>query len=89
MKDLHRCLWEAASAYKIIVPAAKGGQENALGKENADEHTDIITTDGNPLAVGLVGYPINLLEVVGVRDDLVIGDNILEPRGQRRVYVLL
>lgn len=39
--------------------------------------TDVLAADGNPLAVGLVGDAIDLLQVVGVGDDLVTGDEVL------------
>lgn len=42
------------------------------------EHTEGLTTDGDLLAVGLVDDTVDLLEVVGVGDDLVVGDDVLE-----------
>jgi hypothetical protein len=42
------------------------------------EHTEGLTTDGDLLAVGLVDDTVDLLEVVGVRDDLVVGEDVLE-----------
>lgn len=42
-----------------------------------DEHTDVVGTDGDTGAVGLVDDTVNELEVVRVRDHLVSGDNIL------------
>jgi hypothetical protein len=41
------------------------------------KHTDVVTTNGDTGAVGLVDDTVNELEVVGVRDHLVSGDNIL------------
>lgn len=41
------------------------------------EHTEGLTTDVDLLAVGLVDNVVDELEVVGVGDDLVIGENIL------------
>lgn len=53
-------------------------------------HTEGLTTDGDLLAVGLVDNTVDLLEIIRVRDDLVVGDDILERTsanyGQRRVY---
>ena len=40
-------------------------------------HTDVVTTNGDTGAVGLVDDTVNELEVVRVRDHLVSGDNIL------------
>ena len=40
-------------------------------------HTDVVTTNGDTGAVGLVDDVIGDLEVVRVRDHLVSGDNIL------------
>lgn len=45
---------------------------------SAWERTNVVGADGNLLAVGLVGYAINLLEIVRVGDDLVAGDKILQ-----------
>lgn len=42
------------------------------------EHTERLTTDGDLLAVGLIDDTVDLLEVVGVGDDLVVGDDVLE-----------
>ena len=42
------------------------------------KHTEGLTTDGDPLAVSLVDNAVDLLEVIGVRDDLVVGDDVLE-----------
>lgn len=40
-------------------------------------NVDVVGTDGDSRAVGLVDYTVNLLEVVGVGDDLVVGEDIL------------
>lgn len=42
--------------------------------------TERFTTNGDLAAVGLVCYAIDLLDVIGVGDDLVVGDNILRTR---------
>lgn len=42
------------------------------------QHTEVLGTDGDSLAVGLVDGVVNLLKVVRVRDELVAGDNVLE-----------
>jgi hypothetical protein len=48
-----------------------------------------LTTDADLLAVGFVCYSINLLEVVRVGDDLVVGDEVLfEWERKRRVSPL-
>lgn len=39
--------------------------------------TDVVGTDGDLGAVGLVGDTVDLLEVVRVGDDLVAGDEVL------------
>lgn len=39
--------------------------------------TNVVSTDGDTGAVGLVDDTVNQLEVVRVRDHLVAGDNIL------------
>ena len=44
-------------------------------------HTDVLATNSDTGAVGLVDDAVNLLEVVGVRDDLVTGEDVLE-KGQ-------
>jgi hypothetical protein len=36
-----------------------------------------LATNGNLLAVGLVDSAVDLLEVVGVGDDLIVGDDVL------------
>lgn len=41
-------------------------------------HTEGLTTDGDLLAVGLVDDIVDELDVVGVGDDLVVGDDVLE-----------
>jgi len=43
--------------------------------------TERLSTDCDLSAVGLVDYAVNLLEVVRVRDHLIVGDDILR-RGQ-------
>ncbi len=40
-------------------------------------HTEGLTTDVDLLAVGLVDDTVNLLEIVRVGDDLVVGEDIL------------
>ena len=42
--------------------------------------TDVLSTDGDLLAVGLVDGAVDLLQVVGVGDELVIGDEVLGER---------
>jgi hypothetical protein len=42
------------------------------------QHTEGLTTDVDLLAVGLVDDIVDELEVVGVGDDLVLGDDVLE-----------
>ena len=41
------------------------------------QHTEGLTTDGDLLAVGLVDDTVDLLDVVGVGDDLVVGEDVL------------
>jgi hypothetical protein len=41
-------------------------------------HTEGLTTDVDLLAVGLVDNIVDELDVVGVGDDLVVGDDVLE-----------
>jgi hypothetical protein len=43
----------------------------------AGKRTELLSTNGDLPAVGLVGNAIDLLEVVGVGDDLVVGDDVL------------
>ena len=43
-------------------------------------HTDVLATNSDTGAVGLVDDTVNLLEVVRVGDDLVAGDDILLSR---------
>jgi hypothetical protein len=45
----------------------------------AGKRTERLSTNGDLPAVGLVGNAIDLLEVVGVGDDLVVGDDVLRP----------
>lgn len=40
-------------------------------------NVDVFGADGDPRAVGLVNHAVNLLEVVGVGDDLVVGEDVL------------
>jgi hypothetical protein len=40
--------------------------------------TEALAPNGDHLAIGLVGNAVNLLKVIRVGDDLVIGDDILE-----------
>lgn len=40
-------------------------------------HTEGLTTNADLLAVGLVDNTVDLLDVVGVGDDLVLGDDVL------------
>lgn len=42
------------------------------------KHTEALTTDGDLGAVGLVDDTVDLLDVVGVGDDLVTGENVLK-----------
>ena len=49
------------------------------------KHTEGLTTDVDLLAVGLVDNVVDQLKVIGVGDDLVVGDDILEIQGQRKV----
>ena len=46
-------------------------------------NVDVVNTDGDLLAVGLVGDAVDLLEVVRVGDDLVAGEGVLS-EGQRK-----
>jgi hypothetical protein len=46
-------------------------------------NVDVVNTDGDLLAVGLVGDAVDLLEVVRVGDDLVTGEGVLR-QGQRK-----
>jgi hypothetical protein len=50
---------------------------------NQGRHTDIVTTNGDAVAVGLVYDVVDKLEVVRVRDHLVSGDNVLEVESAR------
>jgi hypothetical protein len=47
------------------------------GAPSAGQRTERLATDGDLGAVSLVDDAINLLDVVGVGDDLVVGDNVL------------
>ena len=40
-------------------------------------HTDVIVSDGDLPAVGLVGDTVDLLDVVGVGEELIASDNVL------------
>lgn len=40
-------------------------------------NVDVVASDGDLLAVGLVDSAVDFLEVVGVGDDLVAGDEVL------------
>ena len=42
------------------------------------QHTEGLTTDSDLLAVGLVDDVVDELEVVGVRDNLVVADEVLK-----------
>ena len=48
------------------------------------KHTEGLTTDGDLLAVGLVDDVVDQLEVVGVGDDLVVGDDVLKTSVSKR-----
>jgi hypothetical protein len=43
-----------------------------------DERTNVVHAQGDLLAVGFVDGAIDLLQVVRVGDDLVIGDEVLQ-----------
>ena len=47
-------------------------------------NVDVLATDGDLSAVGLVGDAVDFLEVVGVGDQLIAGDDVLCMFGQRR-----
>lgn len=49
----------------------------ALLSGRVGANVDVVTTDGDLLAVGLVRDAVDLLEVVRIGDDLVIGDEVL------------
>jgi hypothetical protein len=55
-------------------------------------NVDVVVANGDFLAVSFVGDAINLLEVVGVGDDLVIGDEVLfllhEAERYHQIHVL-
>lgn len=40
-------------------------------------NVDVVGADSDSRAVGLVNDTVNLLEVVGVGDDLVVGEDVL------------
>lgn len=46
--------------------------------------TDVVCPNSDPLAVGLVGDTVDLLDVVRVRDDLVTSDDVLCVNQYRR-----
>jgi hypothetical protein len=48
------------------------------------KHTEGLTTDVDLLAVGLVDDVVDQLKVVGVGDDLVVGDDILKASVSKR-----
>jgi hypothetical protein len=49
-----------------------------VGQRGAGRRTERLSTNGDLPAVGLVGNAVNLLEVVRVGDDLVVGDDVLQ-----------
>ena len=49
------------------------------------QHTEGLTTDSDLLAVGLVDDVVDELEVVGVRDDLVVADEVLKTSVSKKV----
>ena len=49
----------------------------ALFSGGVGANVDTLTTDGNLLAVGFVDGAFDLLDVVGVGDQLVAGDDVL------------
>jgi hypothetical protein len=60
----------------------------ALGwLRGAGQRTERLSTNGDLLAVGLVGNAVDLLEVVRVGDDLVVGDDVLRGVLAKRGWV--
>jgi hypothetical protein len=55
------------------------------GARGARLHTEGLATNGDLGAVGLVDDAVNLLDVVGVGDDLVLGDDVLGTELAQRV----
>jgi hypothetical protein len=51
------------------------------------QRTERLSTNGDLLAVGLVGNAVDLLEVVRVGDDLVVGDDVLRGALAKRGWV--
>lgn len=49
----------------------------ATKRGRGGEGTDVLSADGDLLAVGLICDAIDLLEIVRVGDDLITGDQIL------------
>jgi hypothetical protein len=49
-------------------------------QRGAEKRTKRLSTNGDLPAVGFVGNAVNLLEVVRVGDDLVVGDDVLQQR---------
>jgi hypothetical protein len=49
--------------------------------------TERLSSNGDLLAVGLVGNAVDLLKVVRVGDDLVVGENILRAVSAKRGWV--
>jgi hypothetical protein len=74
------CRWirsDVCSEFALIYGRSFSG-ENAPRKESVEARTNIVTSDRNLLAIGLVRYAIDFLKVVGIGDDLVTGDDILK-----------
>jgi hypothetical protein len=79
------CAWSSvpssASSADGLAPISTRISQTAPGNHTCKSvrgRTDVVVADGDLLAVGLVGYAINLLEIVRVGDDLVAGDEVLK-----------
>lgn len=68
----HRCLYPRISDIASFLPPSPA-QTNKGGRIR----TDFDSAEGNHGAVDLVHDTIDLLQIVGVGDDLVTSDNIL------------
>lgn len=59
----------------------KKGKENNRGHRDSAIRTNIDGAHGNHGAVSLVGDTVNQLGLVGVRQELVAGEDVLQVRG--------
>lgn len=63
----------------VCTQGKPSSRKNLCGRRR-EGLTDVVVADGDLLAVGLVDGAVDLLQVVGVGDELVTGDDVLRGR---------